>query len=154
MTGFERDEYAEHIIESTGANICYAPQNEAFYNIEEDKIYMPDRRQFVSKEGFYEVIFHELIHRSGHPSRLNRPITNRQTKKEISFEEIIAELGAAFLCAYLGYETQITNNVAYIDSWLSVMKNDKQFVVLASSQAQKAADYILEFSHVTEDAPF
>ena len=154
MTGFERDEYAEHIIDSTGANICYAPQNEAFYKIDEDKIYMPDRRQFDSTEKFLNVIWHEMTHWSGHTSRLNRPIANKFLSKEYAMEELIGEIGSAFLCAYLGYENRITNNVAYIDSWLSVLKNDKQFVVQASSQAQKAADYILEFSHVTEDAPF
>ena len=154
MTGFERDEYAEHIIESTGANICYAPQNEAYYMPSEDKIYMPDRRQFDSTEKFLNVIWHEVLHWTSHPSRLNRPIANKIGDKGYSVEEITAELGSAFLCAYLGYENRITNNVAYIENWLSVMKNDKQFVVQASSQAQKAADYILEFSQVTEDAPF
>jgi len=66
------------------------------------------------------------------------------------FEEIIAEIGAAFLCAFLGYHSKISDNVEYINSWLQVMKNDKQFVVQAASQAQKASNYILAFSEVDE----
>ncbi len=67
-----------------------------------------------------------------------------------NFEELIAEINSAFICAYLGYENTITDNVDYIDNWLSVMRNDKQFVILASSQAQKACDFILEFASAEE----
>jgi len=150
LSEFERDEKAEHVINSTGAKIQYAPQNDAFYRHSDDTIYLPERRQFKSKEDFFNIISHELGHWSGHISRLNRPLGNIFKSKEYAFEELISEINAAFLCAYLGYENTITNNVDYIDNWLSVMKNDKQFVVQASSQAQKACDYILEFSKVNE----
>jgi len=150
LSEFERDETAEHIIKNTGANIECSPQNTAYYSPKEDKIYLPERRQFKSKEDFMNVAAHELGHFSGHPTRLNRPLNNKHASKEFAFEELIAEINAAFLCAYLGYENKITDNVDYIDSWLSVMKNDKQFIVQASSQAQKACDYILSFSDIKE----
>lgn len=150
LTEFEKDERAENLINCSGANINYSPRNTASYNYMEDIIYMPERRQFKSKEDFYNTIYHELSHFSGHPSRLNRPIVNKFASKGYGFEEILVEISAAFIMAYLGYENKITDNVDYIDNWLSVMKNDKQFVVQASSQAQKACDYILAFAKVEE----
>ncbi len=151
LTEFERDERAEHVINSTGANIVHSPQNDAFYRLSDDTIYLPERKQFVSNEAFLNVIFHELSHFSGHPSRLNRPIANKFGNNIYAMEEIISEISSAFIMAYLGYENTITNNVDYIDNWLSVMKNDKQFIVQASSQAQKATDFILEFSKVNKE---
>lgn len=150
LTEFEKDERAENLINNTGANINYAPQNTAFYNHAEDKIYLPKRKQFKSKEDFYNTIFHEISHFSGHESRLNRPRGNKFGDKFYAMEEIVSEISAAFIMAYLGYENKITDNVDYIDNWLSVMKNDKQFVVQASLQAQKSADYILSFSKIEE----
>ena len=95
--------------------------------------------------------YRHKAHWSGHSSRLNRPKANSFADKIYSFEELIAEISAAFICAYLGYNSKISDNVDYINSWLHVMKNDKQFVVQAASQAQKAADYILAFSEVKEE---
>ncbi len=146
LTEFEKDERAEHVLNSTEANIIHSPQNSAFYRHSEDKIYLPERKQFVSKEAFYSVAFHEVGHWTGHNSRLDRPKGNKFGSKEYAFEELIAEINTAFVCAYLGFENRITDNVDYIDNWLSVMRNDKQFIIQASSQAQKSADYILEFS--------
>ncbi|MBP7077808.1 MAG: DNA primase, partial [Bacteroidales bacterium] len=68
--------------------------------------------------------------------------------KEYAFEELIAELSSAFMLAYLGYESRITDNAAYIEKWLSVMKNDTKFVIQAASQAQAASDYILQLANV------
>ncbi len=146
LTEFEKDERAEHVINSTGANIVHSPQNDAFYRHSEDKIYLPERKQFISKEAYYSVLAHECSHWTGHKSRLDRPIENVFGSEKYSFEEILAEISSAFIMAYLGYENRITDNVDYIDNWLSVMKNDKQFIIQASSQAQKSADYILAFS--------
>jgi len=150
LTEFEKDKRAESLINNTGANIEYAPQNSAYYSPVEDKIYLPTRKQFKSKGDFLNVAAHELGHWSGHKSRLNRSLGNEYGSSGYGFEELICEINAAFICAYLGYENKITDNVDYIDNWLSVMKNDKQFVVLASSQAQKACDYIMSFSKVEE----
>ncbi|PLX07103.1 MAG: hypothetical protein C0596_13335 [Marinilabiliales bacterium] len=151
LTEFEKNENAENIINNTGAEIVYLPQNKAFYNHLEDKIYLPQRKQFVRTEAFYNVLFHELGHWTGNSQRLDRPKGNAFGSKEYAFEELIAEINAAFICALLGFKTKITDNVDYINSWLQVMRNDKQFVVQAASQAQKASDFILEFSEVKEE---
>ncbi len=150
MTDFERDEQAEILIQNTGVKINFDAQNDAYYKPSEDKIYMPLAKQFVNKEAFYNVLFHEVGHWTGNLKRLNRQIGNKFGSKEYAFEELIAEINAAFICAFLGYENRITDNVQYIDNWLSVMKNDKQFVIQAASKAQEASNYILAFSKVAE----
>jgi antirestriction protein ArdC len=150
LSDFEKNENAENLINNTGANIVYLPQNKAFYNHIEDKIYLPLRKQFPDAETFFNVTAHELGHWSGHSTRLDRPYGNNFGDQIYSFEEIISEINAAFLCATLGFKTKITDNVDYINLWLQVMKNDKQFIIQAASQAQKASNYILAFSEVKE----
>jgi len=152
LTEIERDQRAEQLIKDTGANICFEAQNNAFYMPSEDKIYLPLPKQFVSKEAFYNVVYHELGHWTGAESRLNRPVKNKFGSKEYAFEELIAEINSAFILAVLGYESRITDNVTYIDNWLQVMKDDKKFVVSAASQAQAAADYILKTANIKEMA--
>lgn len=143
LNNFERDAHADGVIDATGAVIEYHEQDEAFYIPSSDIICMPLPGQFVSKEAFYNVVFHELSHWTGGQHRLNRPINNRFGSKEYSFEELVAELSSAFVSAVLGYSTQITNNAAYIDSWLKAMHEDKRFVFTVASAAQAASDYIL-----------
>ena len=148
LSEIERDERAESIIREIGAEIVFDAQNEAYYKPSEDKIYMPLPKQFVSKEAFLSVMYHEASHWTGAAHRLNRPILNKFGTKEYAFEELIAELSSAFMLAYLGYESRITDNAAYIENWLSVMKNDTKFVIQAASQAQSASDYILQLANV------
>ena len=152
LTEIERDERADRIISDFGVNIIYEAQNEAYYKPSTDTIYMPLPKQFLSKEDFLQVIYHEIGHATGHPKRLNRPIKNVFGDNFYAFEELVAELTSAYMLAYLGYESQITNNVDYIDNWLSVMKDDKKFVIQAASQAQAASDYILQTTNVEEFA--
>ncbi|MBP7464401.1 MAG: DUF1738 domain-containing protein [Bacteroidales bacterium] len=148
LSDIERDERAESMIREIGAEIVFDAQNEAYYKPSEDKIYMPLPKQFVSKEAFLSVMYHEASHWTGAAHRLNRPILNKFGTKEYAFEELIAELSSAFMLAYLGYESRITDNAAYIENWLSVMKNDTKFVIQAASQAQAASDYILQLANV------
>ncbi len=148
LSEIERDERAESMIREIGAEIVFDAQNEAYYKPSEDKIYMPLPKQFVSKEAFLSVMYHEASHWTGATHRLNRPILNKFGTKEYAFEELIAELSSAFMLAYLGYESRITDNAAYIENWLSVMKNDTKFVIQAASQAQAASDYILQLANV------
>ena len=96
------------------------------------------------------MIFHELGHWSGAKHRLNREIANKFGSKEYAFEELIAELNTAYINTMLGFESRITDNVSYINSWLSVMKNDKKFITSASYEAQKASDFILDFAKVEQ----
>ena len=108
---------------------------------------MPDRPTFNSAEEFYSTLFHELTHSTGHPLRLNRPTLTefeRFGDEKYSAEELVAEMGAAFLCGFAGIENKTFNNsAAYLRSWLEVLKKDSRLVLVAAGQAQKAVDLIL-----------
>jgi antirestriction protein ArdC len=119
----------------------------AFYRPSADLVGMPPRERFDSSEAFYGTMFHELTHSTGHKSRLDRKElmdTNRFGSEPYGREELVAEMGAAFLCSHAGIETAtIDNSASYIDGWLRAIRQDKTLVVTAAAQAQKAADYIL-----------
>lgn len=124
--------------------------NRAFYDKENDKIGLPNKEQFESAESFYATKFHELIHSTGHTSRLNRK-TLMDSKgilfagDDYSNEELVAELGASFLSALTGIgEKVIENQTAYIKGWLEQLRNDKKLIVSASGKAQSAVDYIID----------
>lgn len=118
--------------------------NKAYYRPANDTITLPPVKQFKSTEFYYETIFHEMIHSTGHESRLNRKSIKDINNKEESYskEELVAELGSAFLCAGCNMKKHIENHAAYIKGWLEALKNDSRMIVYASSQAQKAANYI------------
>ena len=112
---------------------------------------MPNKTSFKSIELYYNVLFHELGHSTGHYSRLNRfgedTYTVQFGSEDYSKEELIAELTSAMLCGTIGIDKQTLNNSAgYIQSWLKVLKGDSNFVISASSLAQKACDYMLNIS--------
>jgi antirestriction protein ArdC len=112
-----------------------------------DCVQMPERTRFDSVEEYYSTLFHELAHSTGHPARLNRSsLTDfeRFGDHNYSREELVAEMGAAFLAGYCGIENRtIDNSAAYLANWLDTLKNDSRMVLVAASQAQKAADLIL-----------
>jgi len=119
----------------------------AFYMPKMDQIRIPAMEEFISPSDYYATLFHELVHSTGHVARLNREgiaNANRSDKIKYSKEELIAEMGASFLCFFTGIEdSNLTENAAaYIHSWLKVFKNDKTMVVKAASQAQEAVVYI------------
>jgi antirestriction protein ArdC len=101
---------------------------------------------FDSAEEFYATSFHELVHSTGHKSRLDRPeITHEGIMLADSYskEELVAEMGAAFLANICGIDGKTFNNsVAYVQGWMKRIKDDKRLIVKAASQAQKAADFI------------
>ena len=119
----------------------------AYYSPRLDQVVLPPKGVFDSENGYYSVAFHELTHSTGHSSRLHRFDTEDLApfgSTDYSKEELVAELGASFLCAEAGIDgTVIPNSAAYIQNWLGALRNDKRMVVLAAAQAQKAADYIL-----------
>ncbi len=120
----------------------------AFYRPSTDTVNLPRPELFPEPEEYYSTAFHELTHATGHESRLNRRPSSEIRHfgdKEYSQEELVAEMGSAFLCAQARIE-QITleNSAAYIGNWLQVLKADVKMVVIAAAQAQKAADYILD----------
>jgi len=120
---------------------------EAFYSPFEDCIGIPDRERFNVEAGYYATLFHELIHSTGHQKRLNRPsITERNGFGSDPYckEELIAELGSAFLCGYADIvDRTIDNSASYLEGWLKQLQNDRTLIVSAAAQAQKAADFIL-----------
>ena len=121
--------------------------DKAYYNPINDSITMPPVERFHSDEAYYKTLFHELAHSTGHSKRLNRKELVEYdgfAKENYSKEELTAELTAAFLCAVCGIEQQIINNsAAYIQGWLKALKNDKRLILKAATQAQAAADYIM-----------
>jgi antirestriction protein ArdC len=122
-------------------------RRQACYIPEKDLVEMPGKTSFKSDEELYSTMFHELTHATGHQSRLNRPGITDTAKfgsANYSKEELIAEMGATFLCSEAGIANAIMDNsVAYISNWLSKLRNDKRLVLIAAGAAQKACDYIL-----------
>ena len=119
----------------------------AFYSPSVDMVAMPDRARFDTEPGYFATLFHELIHATGHKTRLNRPTLTESAgfgSNPYCKEELIAEMGAAFLCGQAGIaENIIENSAAYLQNWLGQLQNDKALIVQAAAQAQKAADFIL-----------
>lgn len=120
----------------TGHQACYTQSS--------DRIQMPPFESFESASSYYAVLAHELTHWTKHPKRLDRDLGRKHYGDEgYAKEELVAELGACFLAADLGFEPMPEEkHAAYIQSWLQVLKDDKRFIVSAASQAQKAVDYI------------
>ncbi|MBD7971400.1 DUF1738 domain-containing protein [Paenibacillus sp. Sa2BVA9] len=119
----------------------------AYYMPAPDRVSVPPLQDYPKAEEYYSTLFHELIHSSGHQSRLNRPGIEEYAAfgdENYSKEELIAEIGAAMLCATCGIDNStIENSAAYIQSWHRKLKNDPTLIVKAAGQAQKATDYIL-----------
>jgi len=127
-------------ISHEGQRACYKPK--------EDKVSMPPLELFQSEQGYLSTLFHELVHSTGHETRLSRKSlldTSSFGDHSYSQEELVAEIGASFLTSTAGLQNEslLENHAAYIQSWLQVFKNDVKIVVKAASDAQKASDYIL-----------
>lgn len=115
-----------------------------------DVIKMPVEENFTSQEESKATLFHELVHSTGHSNRLNRKEPAEGYMAEYGKEELIAEIGAAFLCYETGIEKTIPNQAAYISGWLNTLKEDKRMIITASSAAQKAVEYILRDNKVVK----
>ena len=120
----------------------------AFFSQRFDLVQMPPRESFHSAGGYYATLFHEFAHSTGIKSRLCRPEfdgPNVFGDENYSREELVAEFASAFLCAETGCsnEERISNSVAYLQSWIKVLKNDKKIAIEAAQKAQRAADFIL-----------
>ena len=130
---------------------------QAYYLPSQDLVNMPNANLFKSDEEYYSTLFHELTHATGHVSRLNRQELTKVTlfkSHDYSKEELVAEMGSAFLCGRCGITPKvIVNQAAYIKSWLTQLKNNRKWLVYAAAQAQKAADFILgnEYENCAKD---
>jgi antirestriction protein ArdC len=122
-------------------------QTKAFYSRREDIVGVPSPQQFDRDEDYYSTLFHELVHATGHETRLNRATLTEKAgfgTDPYCKEELIAEMGAAFLCGYTEIaERTIQNSAAYVQSWLTRLRADRRLVVQAAAQAQRAADFVL-----------
>lgn len=115
----------------------------AAYSYSHDQIIMPPARDFISYNHYQATLAHELIHWTGHKSRLDREIQTHDREK-YAFEELIAEIGAAFTCAHLGIRDFVREeNESYVGAWLQRLGNDPRYIFRAASLASKAFDFLL-----------
>lgn len=151
----EAVEEVERFVHSTKARVveggeiaCYFPR--------EDLIRIPDRGRFQGSptssatEAFYSTLMHELVHWSGASARLNRTLASRFGDAAYAAEELVAEIGAAFLCADLSISNQPRpDHAAYVDSWLEVLSGDKRAIFAAAQKAREAATFLSDLASAT-----
>lgn len=139
----ERIESADRFLTATGATIQHGG-NQAFYAPGRDLVQMPPFEAFKDRGSFYATALHEICHWSGHKSRLDRNFdAKRFGDHGYAREELVAELGAAFLCADLGITPEIRDDhAAYLGHWLKVLQEDKRAIFSAAAHAQRAADFL------------
>lgn len=126
------------VIEFNHEYACYIPAL--------DKILLPYEHLFQSVEEFYVTEFHELVHSTGHEKRLNRKNVKRINSGSdavYSKEELVAEIGACFLCNQVGITTTFDNSAAYIQGWVKALKKDPKMIVIAAGHAEKAVDFLI-----------
>ena len=139
----ERIAPVEAFLSHTGAALSHGG-NQAFYMPSQDRIQMPPFEFFRDAESYYATLLHETVHWTKHPTRLDRDFGRKRWGDEgYAMEELVAEIGAAFLSADLGITPQLRDDHAsYIASWLKVLKDDKRAIFAASSHAQRAATFL------------
>lgn len=132
---------AEEVIAASGVDFRVGG-TKAFYVPSHDFVQVPPQPAFFEQINYYRTCLHELTHATGHAKRLNRNLTNGFGSKDYAREELIAEMGAAFLCAALGIMPTV-RHADYIGSWLEVLREDNRAIFRAASAATKAADWLL-----------
>jgi antirestriction protein ArdC len=133
----------EALIKATGIDVRIGG-NRAFYAPAQDYVQVPPPAAFFEPINWHRTALHELGHASGHASRLNRDLSGSFGSRKYAFEELVAEMNAAFCCASLGIAPTV-RHADYIGSWLEVLREDNRAIVRAASLASKAADYLLGF---------
>lgn len=148
ITTAENNDFIQTILSKN--NVKFLPEmgNNAFYRRGKDVIQMPPKEDFTSNNAYYSAMIHQLSHSTMHKNRLGRADEYKnlfKTNKDICVrEELVAELSSAFLGAELGFlQENLETHTSYIDSWLSLLKDDKKAIFKACADAQKAADYII-----------
>jgi antirestriction protein ArdC len=136
------DASAEAFFARTGADIRHGGRR-AFYQPSADFVQLPEIQAFESAEAYSATKGHELVHWTGHERRIPRTFGTRFGEADYAFEELIAEIGSAFLCADLGITPVVRpDHAAYLACWLAVLKADKRAIFTAASHAQRAVDYL------------
>ena len=139
----QRQNMAEQVIKNSKARILWGGEK-ACYLQTRDEIHLPNPEEFVSSEAYYGVAFHELIHWTGHESRCARDLSGRFGSAAYAMEELVAELGAAFISGETGVVAEPRkDHAAYISSWLCCLKTDPKAIFKAASEASNAASFVL-----------
>lgn len=147
----ERIEQAEAFFKKIGANVRHGG-NQAYYAPASDHIQMPAFQAFRESVSYYSTLAHEHTHWTANAGRCNRQQGKRFGDNAYAAEELIAELGAAFVCAHLGLSTEPQpDHAQYINSWLRVLKADNRAIFTAASKAQQAADFLIQQSGRTAE---
>ena len=142
LTSIERHAAAETFIKASNASIHH-DSRQACYIPGKDEIHLPPDGAFKDAQSYYSVALHELVHWSGHASRCGRDLHNRFGTQAYAAEELVAELGAAFLCAELGISPEPRiDHARYIESWLRILKDDKRAIFTAAAKANQAASFL------------
>ncbi len=138
----QRAEILKDYLTASGINLTDNEQRAA-YSVNNDSINMPQYDSFISQEAFYAVLSHEIIHSTGAKSRLNRFKNGWCENSERSKEELIAEIGSAFLCSIMGIKVDYGNTAAYLSGWSEYLQHSPKLEIFsASKQARMAADYV------------
>jgi antirestriction protein ArdC len=122
----------------------------AFYQPGNDFVQLPDKNQFHKDSGYYGTALHELVHWTGHKSRLDR--LSDKNKRGYAFEELIAELGAYYASERLGCPNEAENHTSYLESWLKALQSDHKYLWDAASRAERAADWLIDVAHTITTA--
>lgn len=145
-------ELADMIINSSGANIQHRNQDQAFYMPSLDQIIMPERKQFKDDSGYYGTMFHELVHWTGNKTRLDRKFGTRRGDDNYAKEELIAELGAAMLSGIAKVDVEPrADHAHYLNGWIKGLKDQPKIIMTAASNAEKAAQFIIDSAAETND---
>ena len=139
----------DHVIK-TNATVKHGG-NSAYFTSQGDFIAMPNKTSFDNEAAYYATLLHELTHWSGAEKRLNRELGNKFGSTKYAFEELVAELGAAFLCQDFKIQGELRHS-GYIESWLRCLKDNPNAIFKAAALAQKAADYIKQFDMIEDKA--
>lgn len=141
---------AEEVIAASGVDVRIGGDR-AFYAPDPDFVQVPPQPAFFDQINYYRTCLHELTHATGHPKRLGRDLKNAFCRKDYAREELVAEMGSAFLCAALGIVPTV-RHADYIGSWLDVLREDNRAIFRAASAATKAADWLLARQREAQEA--
>ena len=138
---WEPEARAEELLVMSGVTIRHGGSR-AFYRPGDDEIHLPPQRAFPDAGSYYATALHELVHATSHPSRCNRELRQRFGDDAYAVEELIAEMGAAFLCAHCRIDGEL-HHAGCLASWLKVLRQDKRAIFVAATRAQQASDYLI-----------
>ena len=146
MKAFEPVASAEQLLSASGATIL-SGGDRACYSVDADTVRMPGRERFSKAADYYATAAHELVHWTGHPERLARTFGKRFGDQAYAFEELVAELGSAFICADVGLDDYtLQGHANYLGDWLRVLRADKTAIFTAARHASAAHAYIAEMA--------